>query len=183
MLIMPVALQKKERKNMLTNSQKQKTVVSILMGSANDFNIMQVAIDTLKDFSIAHEVKVLSAHRTPHEVAEYIQSQEKQGCLVFIAGAGGAAHLAGVIASHTTLPVLGVPIDSSPLLGFDALLATVQMPAGVPVATLAVGKAGAKNAALLAISILSVSDMSLRQKLQQFRQEQKAKILQHEINQ
>lgn len=165
-----------------TKNTKEKILVSILMGSANDLDVMQESVAILKQFSIAHEVKVLSAHRTPYEVADYVQAQEKNGCLIFIAGAGGAAHLAGVIASHTTLPVLGVPIDSSPLLGFDALLATVQMPAGIPVATLAVGKAGAKNAALLAVAILSVSDISLQKKLQKFRQEQKEKILQYNIS-
>lgn len=152
-------------------------LVSILMGSANDWQIMKSAQETLQAFAIPCKAKVLSAHRTPHEVAEYVAQSERQGCKIFIAGAGGAAHLAGVIASHTTLPVLGVPIDSSPLKGWDALLATVQMPAGIPVATLAVGKAGAKNAALLAVSILSVSDVSLTDKLQTFRKEQKEKIL------
>lgn len=152
-------------------------LVSILMGSANDWDIMKSAKETLEQFNITCEAKVLSAHRTPAAVEEYIHTQEKQGCQIFIAGAGGAAHLAGVVASHTTLPVLGVPIDSSPLLGFDALLATVQMPSGIPVATLAVGKAGARNAALLAVSILSLADKSLQEKLQHFREEQKEKIL------
>lgn len=155
--------------------------VSILMGSANDWNIMKSAKETLEQFGVSCEAKVLSAHRTPLETAQHIHLREKQGCQIFIAGAGGAAHLAGVIASHTTLPVLGVPIDSSPLLGLDALLATVQMPSGIPVATLAVGKAGAKNAALLAVSILSLADKTLQEKLQSYREEQKSKILSQEL--
>ena len=130
-------------------------LVSILMGSQSDWAIMESTSLTLKELDIPHEARVLSAHRTPEALSEYIKHAIKQGVRVFIAGAGGAAHLAGVIASQTVLPVLGVPLPSATFInGLDALLATVQMPAGIPVGTLAVGKAGAINAALLAASIL-----------------------------
>lgn len=131
------------------------------MGSDSDLPVMQGAFEVLKDFNIAYEVEVTSAHRSPARTMEYARTARDRGLRVIIAGAGSAAHLAGVLAAETTLPVIGVPIDSSPLKGFDALLATVQMPPGVPVATMAVGKAGATNAALFAVQILSTADPAL----------------------
>ncbi len=133
-------------------------VVGILMGSASDLPTMGKAVSTLEKFGVPHEVRVLSAHRSPRLAAEYATSARDRGIRVVICGAGRAAHLAGVIAAHTTLPVLGVPIDGGPLNGVDALYATVQMPSGIPVGTLAIGSHGAENAALLAIQILALSD-------------------------
>ena len=144
-----------------------KVRVGILMGSDSDLPVMQAAIDVLNDFNVACEVEVTSAHRSPARTMEYARTARERGLGVIIAGAGSAAHLAGVIAAETTLPVIGVPIDSSPLKGFDALLATVQMPPGVPVATMAVGKAGATNAALFAVQILSTADPELRDAMAQ----------------
>ncbi len=152
-------------------------LVAILMGSKSDWETMQLAHATLSEFGVAHECRVLSAHRTPHETAEFVRSSEQSGVEVFIAAAGGAAHLAGVVAAHTVLPVLGVPMKGWSLDGLDSLLSTVQMPRGIPVGTLAIGKAGAVNAALLAISILSLSRPELKQRLQEQRQEQAAQIL------
>ncbi len=150
--------------------------VSIVMGSKSDAKVMEKAADTLKDFGIIYEVKVLSAHRTPELTAEFARSARARGVKVIIAGAGMAAHLAGVIASHTTLPVIGVPIDSSSLKGLDALFSTVQMPPGIPVASMGIGKAGAKNAALFAIEVLSLTDENLRERLSDFRRDQEEKI-------
>jgi 5-(carboxyamino)imidazole ribonucleotide mutase len=147
------------------------------MGSKSDWEVMRAASDTLQDFGVAHESRVLSAHRTPELAAEFASGAEGRGLEVIIAGAGGAAHLAGVTAAYTTLPVLGVPMESQSLKGLDSLLSTVQMPGGVPVGTLAIGKAGAKNAALLAIAILANHRPELRQKLHQFRDEQKKKVM------
>jgi 5-(carboxyamino)imidazole ribonucleotide mutase len=152
-------------------------LVGIIMGSKSDWDAMRAASDTLKDFGVPHESRVLSAHRTPELAAEFSAGAEARGLEVIIAGAGGAAHLAGVTAAYTTLPVLGVPMESQALKGMDSLLSTVQMPAGVPVGTLAIGKAGAKNAALLAIAILANSRPDLRKKLHHFRAEQKQKIV------
>lgn len=143
--------------------------VAILMGSDSDLPVMNEAVAALKEFSISYEIHVMSAHRSPGLVAEFSTNARSKGTQVFIAGAGGAAHLAGVIAAHTTLPVIGVPVDSTPLVGFDALLATVQMPAGIPVATVAVGKAGARNAGILAAQIISLTDSALADKLSQFK--------------
>ena len=154
-----------------------KPLVAILMGSKSDWEVMRQSGETLSNFGVAHESRVLSAHRTPHETAEYISQAEGRGIEVVIAAAGGAAHLAGVCAAHTVLPVLGVPMESAALKGLDSLLSTVQMPAGIPVGTLAIGSAGAKNAALLAVAILAGSRPELREKLKQFRQSQKEKIL------
>ncbi len=139
--------------------------VAILMGSESDWPVMQASTQTLEQLAIDYEVRVTSAHRTPVATSEYVQDAAQRGCSVFICAAGMAAHLAGAVAAHTTLPVIGVPIDSGPLSGFDALLSTVQMPGGIPVATVAVGKAGAKNAAYLAAQMLALSDPSLAQKL------------------
>lgn len=152
-------------------------LVVVLMGSKSDWDVMRQADEMLKKFGIEHECRVLSAHRTPAETAEYVAGAEARGVEVVIAAAGGAAHLAGVCAAHTILPVLGVPMESASLKGLDSLLSTVQMPAGIPVGTLAIGAAGARNAALLAIAILGVKRPELREKLRQFRAEQKEKIL------
>jgi len=152
-------------------------LVIVLMGSKSDWEVMRQADETLTKFGVPHECRVLSAHRTPVETAEYISEAEGRGVEVVIAAAGGAAHLAGVCAAHTVLPVLGVPMESAALKGLDSLLSTVQMPAGIPVGTLAIGPAGARNAALLAIAILGNARPELREKLRQFRQDQKQKIL------
>ncbi len=156
-------------------------LVNILMGSKSDWEVMKNASETLKQFGIDHECRVLSAHRTPHETSEYVSGAEARGVQVVIAAAGGAAHLAGVCAAHTVLPVLGVPMESK-LLGLDSLLSTAQMPGGIPVGTLAVGKAGAVNAALLAVAILGTQNSELRRKLHQFRKDQAEKILKEKLD-
>ena len=145
------------------------------MGSSSDWEVMAPACSTLESFGIAYDKKVLSAHRTPGPLADYIRESEARGCRVFIAGAGGAAHLAGVIASYTALPVIGVPVRSKALNGLDSLLSMVQMPSGIPVATMAID--GAKNAALFAASILALGDQALAGRLQDFRQQQSDKVL------
>ena len=152
-------------------------LVAVLMGSKSDWSVMSQADELLTKFDIAHECRVLSAHRTPAETSEYVAQAESRGIEVIIAAAGGAAHLAGVCAAHTLVPVLGVPMESASLKGLDSLLSTVQMPAGIPVGTLAIGPAGARNAALLAIAILANSRPELREKLRQFRADQKQKVL------
>ena len=146
--------------------------VAVLMGSDSDLAVMREAVEMLRRFDVAFEVRVLSAHRSPEATAEFARSARERGFACIIAGAGGAAHLAGVVAAHTTLPVIGVPLASGDLAGLDALLATVQMPAGVPVATVAIGKAGARNAALLAVEILALSDDDLRARLDDYRKQQ-----------
>jgi 5-(carboxyamino)imidazole ribonucleotide mutase len=146
------------------------------MGSKSDWDTMRAASETLQRFDVAHECHVMSAHRTPKMVADFVGTAETRGVEVIIGAAGGAAHLAGVIAAHTTLPVLGVPMKSDALNGLDSLLSTVQMPAGIPVGTLAIGKPGATNAALFAIAILANSRPELRRRLQEFRAEQEKKI-------
>ncbi len=151
--------------------------VAILMGSDSDWPTVEAAANVLKKFGIAHEVKIASAHRTPEQTLHYIQSAEQRGCQVFIAAAGMAAHLAGTIAAHTTKPVIGIPVDSGPLQGFDALLSTVQMPGGIPVASVAIGKAGAKNAGYLATQILAIHHPELTAALQKDRQDQQAVIM------
>lgn len=156
---------------------KKDAKVAVIMGSASDEKVMKGCIDTLESFEIPHEVKVLSAHRTPEETRAYATEAAHRGIEVIIAGAGWAAHLAGVIASHTTLPVIGVPIDSSPLNGLDALLSTVQMPPGIPVATVAIGSGGAANAAVLAVEILAVKYPELRERLGQYREKLRSKVL------
>src|SRR5919109_3364949 len=143
-----------------------KPLVSIVMGSDSDLETMREAGKALEDFGIAYEIDVTSAHRSPDRTAEYARKAAGRGIRVIIAGAGGAAHLAGVIAAHTSLPVIGVPIPSTDLNGLDSLLATVQMPAGIPVATVAIGKAGATNAGILAAQILALSSASLGKKMQ-----------------
>jgi 5-(carboxyamino)imidazole ribonucleotide mutase len=152
-------------------------LVVVMMGSKSDWEVMRQADEVLTNFGVAHECRVLSAHRTPKETAEYVSGAEARGVEVIIAAAGGAAHLAGVCAAHTVLPVLGVPMESASLKGLDSLLSTVQMPAGIPVGTLAIGPAGARNAALLAVAILANSRPELREKVRQFRADQAAKIL------
>ena len=152
------------------------SLVAVIMGSKSDWETMRAASDTLNQFDVAHECRVMSAHRTPALVLEYASAAESRGIEVIIAAAGGAAHLAGVIAANTTLPVLGVPMKSDALNGLDSLLSTVQMPGGIPVGTLAIGKAGATNAALLAIAILANSRPELKKKLRDFRAEQEKKI-------
>jgi len=139
--------------------------VAVLMGSDSDLPVMQSTLDVLKSLGVKYEVKITSAHRTPENTKNYIHDAEARGCKVFIAAAGLAAHLAGNVAAHTLKPVIGVPIDGGPLKGMDALLSTVQMPGGIPVATVAIGKAGAKNAGYLAAQILSVADAGLAKRL------------------
>ena len=151
----------------MKNQSTAKPLVGILMGSDSDWPTMKAATDTLKEFGIASEARVLSAHRTPEDVAEYARTAQSRGLRVIIAGAGGAAHLAGVVAAFTTLPVIGVPIESKSLGGLDSLLAMVQMPAGVPVATVAIG--GARNAGILAAQILATGDSKLQLKLARFK--------------
>jgi 5-(carboxyamino)imidazole ribonucleotide mutase len=158
-------------------AKKPRPLVAVIMGSKSDWDTMRHTSEMLARFEIPHECRVLSAHRTPRETAEYAGKAEQRGIEVVIAAAGGAAHLAGVIAGHTLLPVLGVPIESQSLKGLDSLLATVQMPGGIPVGTLAIGKPGAVNAALLAAAILAASRPELREKLRQFRQEQAENVL------
>jgi 5-(carboxyamino)imidazole ribonucleotide mutase len=156
-------------------------LVAVVMGSTSDWETMQHADEMLTRFQVAHECRVISAHRTPVQSAEFAASAEERGLEVIIAGAGGAAHLAGVIAAQTLLPVLGVPMESKALKGMDSLLSIVQMPAGVPVGTLAIGRAGATNAALLAISILANSRPDLRDRLRRFRTEQEQKVLEAKL--
>ena len=151
--------------------------VAVLMGSDSDLPIMDAAISLLKQFNVTVEVKVTSAHRTPEETQAYVQDAENRGCQAFIAGAGMAAHLAGAVAAQTTRPVIGVPIDAGPLQGFDALLSTVQMPGGIPVATVAIGKAGAKNAAYLAVQMMALADDDLAEALKNERAENARKIV------
>ena len=153
-----------------------KPLVAVIMGSKSDWDAMRAASETLTEFGVPHESRVLSAHRSPDLAADFASGAEARGLEVIIAGAGGAAHLAGVTAAFTLLPVLGVPMESASLKGMDSLLSTVQMPAGVPVGTLAIGKPGAKNAALLAIAILANQRPELREKLRRFRADQRQKI-------
>lgn len=151
-------------------------LVAVIMGSQSDWDTMKHADETLEKFGVAHECRVISAHRSPSLASEFGSTAEARGLEVIIAAAGGAAHLAGVLAAHTTLPVLGVPMRSEALNGLDSLLSTVQMPGGIPVATLAIGKPGAVNAALFTVSILANSRPELRKKLHEFREAQEAKI-------
>ena len=148
-----------------------KPLVGILMGSDSDLKVMEAAAEMLEELGVSYEMTVASAHRTPDRAGEYSRTARERGLKVIIAGAGWAAHLAGVLAAGTTLPVIGVPIESSPLNGMDALLATVQMPPGIPVATMALGKGGARNAAILAVQILAVSDESLAARLADYKKE------------
>jgi 5-(carboxyamino)imidazole ribonucleotide mutase len=160
----------------------EKPLVGILMGSRSDWETMRAVSETLGKFGVASESRVLSAHRTPRETADYVATAASRGLEVIVAGAGGAAHLAGVAAAHTTLPVLGVPMESASLKGLDSLLSTAQMPGGIPVATFAIGKAGAINAALFAVAILAGKRPELGRKLEEFRREQAAKVLQEKLD-
>src|SRR4051794_13894543 len=153
-----------------------KPLVAVIMGSKSDWETMRHADETLTQFGVPHECQIVSAHRTPAWLTEFAESAEARGLEVIIAGAGGAAHLPGMVAAQTTVPVLGVPIRSRALKGMDSLLSIVQMPAGVPVGTLAIGEAGATNAALLAIAILANTRSDLREKLRRFRAEQEQKV-------
>ena len=167
---------KTTKRNQQSAISNQQSLVGIIMGSQSDWDTMKNASDTLTQFGVAHECKVISAHRSPSLASEFASTAEKKGFEVIIGAAGGAAHLAGVLAAHTTLPVLGVPMRSEALNGLDSLLSTVQMPGGIPVATLAIGKPGAVNAALFAVAILANSRPDLREKLHRFREAQEAKI-------
>lgn len=150
--------------------------VAVLMGSESDWPVMQHCAEVLKQFGMPHEIRISSAHRTPEATADYVLEAVRRGCAAFICGAGMAAHLAGAVAAHSVRPVIGVPIDSGPLNGLDALLATVQMPGGIPVATVAVGKAGAKNAGYLAAQLLALNDPALSERLFQDRAQNQASI-------
>ncbi|MBV9216743.1 MAG: 5-(carboxyamino)imidazole ribonucleotide mutase [Acidobacteria bacterium] len=159
----------------------KKPLVAIIMGSKSDWPTMEVASQTLNEFGVPHETKIVSAHRTPDLLFEFAKSAEERGIEVIIAGAGGAAHLPGMCASQTVLPVLGVPVESKSLKGLDSLLSIAQMPAGIPVGTLAIGKAGANNAALLAVAILANSRPDLRKKLHSFRSKQTKNVLKTKV--
>ena len=152
-------------------------MIGILMGSTSDWETMKAAAKVLEEFAVPYEAKAMSAHRTPHAVAEWATNAQKKGLKAIIAAAGGAAHLAGVIAAHTTLPVLGVPMPSRHLQGLDSLLSTVQMPRGIPVATFAIGEAGAANAALFAVALLALADKQIAGKLEDFRRKQTEAVL------
>lgn len=158
-----------------------KKPISIIMGSQSDLEIVNETVAVLREFKVGFEIKVLSAHRTPKELVEYIEKAPNRGIEIFIAAAGGSAALAGVIASHTTLPVIGIPIETKSLKGMDSLLSTVQMPAGIPVASMAIGKAGARNAALFALIILSISNKNIQAKLVAYRKKMRAKIIKAKI--
>jgi 5-(carboxyamino)imidazole ribonucleotide mutase len=162
-------------------SEANKPLVSVIMGSQSDWETMQHASSTLKDFAVQHENLIVSAHRTPAWLAEFAGTAEARGIEVIIAGAGGAAHLPGMAAAQTVVPVLGVPVESAALKGMDSLLSIVQMPGGIPVGTLAIGKAGAINAALLALAILGNSRFELREKLRQFRAKQTDNVRQQKL--
>jgi len=162
--------------------QDENPLVSVIMGSQSDWETMKIASETLDEFGIPHETRIVSAHRTPDLLFEFSKEAESRGIEVVIAGAGGAAHLPGMCASQTVLPVLGVPVRSKELSGLDSLLSIAQMPAGIPVGTLAVGQAGAKNAALLAVSILANSRPELRGKLHEFRSKQTTTVMQTKLN-
>jgi phosphoribosylaminoimidazole carboxylase PurE protein len=149
----------------------KKPRVAIIMGSKSDLETMQEAAKILEKFKVSYEMRVLSAHRTPNDVAKFAESAKNNNIKVIIAGAGGAAALAGVIAAHTTLPVIGVPIETKSLKGLDSLLSTVQMPSGIPVASMAIGSSGAKNAAIFALEILATADKSLSKKLERFKKD------------
>ena len=151
-------------------------VISIIIGSQSDLETIQEAVNLLKEFKVGFEVRVLSAHRTPDELAEHIKNAAKKGTKVFIAAAGGAAALAGVIASHTILPVIAIPIETKSLKGLDSLLSTVQMPAGIPVACMSIGRAGAKNAAIFAFEILGLSNKSMQSRLLSYKKKMRLKI-------
>lgn len=161
---------------------REDAIVGVIMGSASDWETMRHAVEMLERFEVAYERRVVSAHRTPDLMASYAKGAEGRGLEAIIAGAGGAAHLPGMVAAHTTVPVLGVPVESRALSGEDSLLSIVQMPAGVPVGTLAIGRSGATNAALLAVAILANSRPELRERLREFREEQARAALESELS-
>lgn len=156
-------------------------LVSVIMGSKSDWETMRHAVETLQEFKVEHEARVVSAHRTPELLAQFAREAASRGVQVIIAGAGGAAHLPGMVAAHTWLPVFGVPVESRVLRGVDSLLSIVQMPAGIPVGTLAIGTAGARNAALLALSVLALQDSGVRAALEAFRAKQTSDVLAAEL--
>lgn len=161
--------------------KEKQPLVGVVMGSKSDWETMRLASEMLDEFGVAHECRVVSAHRTPQWMCEYAQQAEERGLEIIIAGAGGAAHLPGMIAAQTTLPVLGVPIQSQALNGLDSLLSIVQMPAGVPVATLAIGRAGARNAAIFAVRQLACSRADFRHKLRDFQRQQAENVMAESI--
>jgi 5-(carboxyamino)imidazole ribonucleotide mutase len=163
-------------------SEKPSPRVGVIMGSQSDWETMRHAADVLKQFGVPHECRVVSAHRTPQWMCEYAAGAEARGLQVIIAGAGGAAHLPGMVAAQTVLPVLGVPVQSKALSGLDSLLSIVQMPGGIPVGTMAIGEAGAKNAGLLAVRMLAVNDPALRTKLNAFHEEQTRKVMDQSLD-
>jgi phosphoribosylaminoimidazole carboxylase PurE protein len=163
---------------MVFKTFEEKAAVGIVMGSDSDLSVMKATTAILKQFEVPYEITVASAHRSPERAAEFATSAWERGVRVIIAGAGHAAHLAGAMAAHTFLPVIGVPIDSSCLQGFDALLSTVQMPPGIPVATVSIGKSGARNAGILAVQILALSDTTLQGKLKDFKKDMAEKVAQ-----
>jgi len=165
----------------MSSDMADSPLVGVIMGSKSDWETMRAAADILKQFNVAHECRVVSAHRTPHLMAEYAESAEPRGLEVIVAGAGGAAHLPGMVAAQTVLPVLGVPVRSRALSGLDSLLSIVQMPGGVPVGALAIGQAGARNAALLAVSILANKRPELREQLHAFREQQTSRVMRDEL--
>ena len=156
---------------------KKKPTVAIVMGSKSDWPVLEYTVKTLKDFGVEATVNVMSAHRTPHEATAFAENAAKNGYKVIIGAAGGAAHLCGVLAGHTTLPVIGIPVKGWSLDGLDSLLSTVQMPSGVPVATVAIGKAGAINAAILAVQMMALSDPALKRKLTAFKKNMAVEVL------
>ena len=162
-------------KKSIANKNKS-PIISIIMGSESDYSTMSYAVKILQDFKVSFEVKIISAHRTPKRLFEFAENAKKRGIKIIIAGAGGAAHLPGMVASITTLPVLAVPIQSKVLQGVDSLLSIVQMPAGIPVGCLAIGESGAKNASLLALQILAIEDSEIAKKILNFREEQTKNI-------
>jgi 5-(carboxyamino)imidazole ribonucleotide mutase len=161
----------------MTETKPPEPLVGVIMGSKSDWETMRHASETLTEFGVPHERRIVSAHRTPELMCEYAAAAESRGLEVVIAGAGGAAHLPGMVASQTVLPVLGVPVQSRALNGLDSLLSIVQMPGGIPVGTLAIGEAGAKNAGLLAVRILAIKHPELRTKLHDFQQRQRDRVL------
>ena len=169
------------QKTQRPKNEDQRPLVAVIMGSRSDWETMKHASETLKKFNVPHECRVVSAHRTPQLMAQFAAEAESRGLEVIIAGAGGAAHLPGMVAAQTTVPVLGVPVQSKALSGLDSLLSIVQMPAGIPVATLAIGVAGATNAGLLAVAILSNTRPELREKLRAFREEQTKTVLSSQL--
>ena len=156
---------------------KKKPTVAIVMGSKSDWPVLEYTVKTLKDFGVEATVNVMSAHRTPHEATAFAENAAKNGYKVIIGAAGGAAHICGVLAGHTTLPVIGIPVKGWSLDGLDSLLSTVQMPSGVPVATVAIGKAGAINAAILAVQMMALSDPALKRKLTAFKKNMAVEVL------